>query len=405
MRARAARARASRRPQSTELSPAAAGTNEPSRATPGSGVFPGVRRIAVLRATALGDFIFALPALDALRAAYPAAEIVLLGRAWHRDLLTDRPGPVDRVIPLPEGAVGDEIVRLPPEEREAILDALRAESFDLAIQLHGGGRNSNPFVAALGAAHTVGSRTPDAPELERTVPYVYYQSEMDRGREIVALAGARTAPADPRLVVLPGDVTEAMTAGAPIGGAYAVLHPGASDPRRRWPRESFALLARRLGDRGLAVAITGTAEEAELTADVATALPPSVEVVDLAGRLSVRGLAGLLSQAAVVVSNDTGPLHLAHAVGARTVGIFWVGNLITAGPATRARHRPIVAWRLLCPVCGVDCTVGACEHRVSFVADIDVHEVVEAAGQLLDERGSVPAPTALVAGTEPDPAS
>src|SRR5439155_12340988 len=59
---------------------------------------PGVEKIAVLRANALGDFIFALPALDALRAAYPAAELVLLGAPWHARLLTGRPGPVDRAV-------------------------------------------------------------------------------------------------------------------------------------------------------------------------------------------------------------------------------------------------------------------------------------------------------------------
>lgn len=62
---------------------------------------PGVRRIAVLRANVLGDFIFALPALEALRAAYPQAEIVLLAKKWHATFLQGRPGPVDRVVAVP----------------------------------------------------------------------------------------------------------------------------------------------------------------------------------------------------------------------------------------------------------------------------------------------------------------
>ncbi|HWC26403.1 MAG TPA: hypothetical protein VG474_07465, partial [Solirubrobacteraceae bacterium] len=62
---------------------------------------PGVRRIAVLRANGLGDVVFTLPALDALRAAYPEAEITLLATELHRDLLSDRPAPVDRVVPVP----------------------------------------------------------------------------------------------------------------------------------------------------------------------------------------------------------------------------------------------------------------------------------------------------------------
>ena len=64
------------------------------------------------------------------------------------------------------------------------------EEFDLAVQLHGGGRFSNPFLLRLGARHTVGSRTEDAAPLERTIPYTYYQHEPLRGLEVVGLAGA-----------------------------------------------------------------------------------------------------------------------------------------------------------------------------------------------------------------------
>ncbi len=62
---------------------------------------PNIGKIAVLRASALGDFIFALPALEALRVAYPQAEIVLLAKKWHADFLANRPGPVDRVVVVP----------------------------------------------------------------------------------------------------------------------------------------------------------------------------------------------------------------------------------------------------------------------------------------------------------------
>src|SRR5581483_7143098 len=64
-------------------------------------VEPNIRKIAVLRANALGDLIFALPALDALRAAYPEADITWLGRDWHAEFFSGRPGPVGRVIVVP----------------------------------------------------------------------------------------------------------------------------------------------------------------------------------------------------------------------------------------------------------------------------------------------------------------
>ena len=350
----------------------------------------GFAKIAVLRANALGDLLFALPALEALRAAHPSAEIVLLGRAWQVDFLEHRPSPVDRVVVVPrrEGIWREPGAPEDPEELEAFFAEMREERFDLAVQLHGGGRHSNPFVRRLGAALTVGLRTPDAEPLDRWVPYVYYQSEVLRLLEVVALVGARPVALEPRLAVTPADVGEAEAFLADVGPLVA-LHPGATDPRRRWPVESFVAVGEALAEAGAQVVVTGSAEEADLVGDVVGRL--GVKAVNAASALSVGGLAGLLSRCSVLVSNDTGPLHLAAAVGTATVGIFWCGNLVTAGPPTRARHRPAIAWRLACPVCGVDCTKGSCDHGESFVADVPVEEVTASA---LDLLAAAPGPGA-----------
>lgn len=110
---------------------------------PGARV-PDVRKIAVVRANGLGDMLFGLPALEALRAAYPQAEIVLLARVWHHTLFTGRPGPIDRVIVIPPvGGVGEPEDLVPDEAAlEHFFQRMRAERFDLAIQMHGGGRHS-----------------------------------------------------------------------------------------------------------------------------------------------------------------------------------------------------------------------------------------------------------------------
>jgi ADP-heptose:LPS heptosyltransferase len=337
---------------------------------------PDVRRIAVLRASALGDFVFALPALSALRSAYPAAEIVLLARDWHRELLAARPSPVDRVIPLPRGFVGDDGEPLAAGERERLMEDLRGEAFDVAIQLHGGGRNSNAIVAGLGARVTAGTATPDARPLDRVVPYVYWQREATRWLEVVALVGARPTAFEPELAVTDRDRERSEAIVGPGAAPIVVLHPGATDRRRRWPPERFAAVARAVAADGRRVAVTGTADEADITRAVAESSGGAA--FDTCGRLDLPGLVGLLSRAEVVVSNDTGPLHLADAVGARTVGIFWVGNAINAAPPFRARHRPLLSWRLDCPVCGVNCITGRCEHDASFVDGVSVDQVLEA---------------------------
>jgi ADP-heptose:LPS heptosyltransferase len=349
---------------------------------------PSVRKIAVLRANALGDFIFALPALDALRSAYPAAEIVLLGAPWHARFLAGRPGPVDRVVVLPPDALSTG--RLD----DGFLAAMRAERFDLALQLHGGGRTSNAVVAALGARLTAGLRAPDAPPLSRWVRYVYHQPEVFRYLEVVGLVGAPPVTYRPCLAVTDDERKEAAALVPEQARPLVALHPGATDERRRWPAERFGAV----GDALATVAdvlVTGTGPERDVVDRVLAAMRrPARPLVDA---LSLGGLAALYARCAVVIANDTGPVHLAEAVGAATVGLYWVGNLINGAPVDRARHRPLVSWTIRCPECGQDCTrdlyparvgggVPGCGHSPSFVADIATVEVVEAARELLDQR-------------------
>src|ERR1051326_8502814 len=117
-------------------------------AAPAHRLLPGTRRIAALRANAIGDLLLALPALEAVKAAYPAAELVLLAQRWHRDFLHCRPGPVDRVVVLPpiRGVSTPDSAAAPDHPPPRFLYAMRAERFDIALQLHGGGVHSHPFL-------------------------------------------------------------------------------------------------------------------------------------------------------------------------------------------------------------------------------------------------------------------
>ncbi len=347
---------------------------------------PDVNKIAVLRANAIGDFVFSLPAFDALRAAYPSAEIVLLGRPWHVRFLRNRPGPIDRVIPVPRvRGVREDPENPEGEDSPRVVDdffrEMASEHFDLAIQMHGGGRNSNPFVRRLGARLTVGLSTPDAVHLDLDLPFYYYQSEIMRCLEIVSLVGARPVTVEPRLAVLAEDIAESERAIPPSARPLVAIHPGAGDGRRRWPPEKFARVADALAVRGAEIVVTGLGYEEALVSAVIEGMESPAR--NLCGVLTLGGLLGLLSRCALVVSNDSGPLHLAGSAGARTVGIYWCGNLITAGPMTRGRHRPVLSWRIICPVCGNNVTAQECEHHVSFVADIPVEAVLKQATDLL----------------------
>ncbi len=343
------------------------------------GHVPDVSKIAVLRANALGDFIFTLPALEALRAAYPQAEIVLLGKAWHKEFLAGRPSPIDRVVVVPRyGGVGEEPgIEEDTEELEHFFGAMEREHFDLALQMHGGGRYSNVFMHRLGARMTVGSQTPDALPLDRNLRYIYFQHEVIRYKEIVSLVGAHNDLIEPRIALIQADMDEAQRVVPEGHEPLVVLHPGASDVGRRWPTEKFAQVGDALAGAGAQVVVTGTLEERELVEAVVEKMEARAE--GLAGKLSLGGLAGLLARCHLVVSNDTGPRHLAAAVGAATVSIYWCINLVNSSPLTRAHHRPITSWRLNCPICGRNSLQDKCNHKVSYVADVEVANVVEQA--------------------------
>lgn len=350
---------------------------------PTSDRVPGVRKIAVVRANALGDLIFILPALEALRAGYPHAEIVLLGKKLHREFLRGRPGPVDRVeiVPPYPGVGLADGVEVDPEPVERFFAAMQAERFDLALQFQGGGGNSNPFTRRLGARVTAGLQAPGAPPLDRNVPYVYFQTEYIRYLEVAATVGAPPVPVTPHVVVTESDRSEAALVLRPMGAPIAVIHPGVGAVDRRWPEEKFAAVADALHGAGAEVYVTGIEGEREIVESVVA--HANAPVHNLAGQLSLGGLIGLLDRAAVVVANDTGPHHLAVALGTPTVGIYWCFNIINADPITRTLHRPLVSWQLECPLCGRSQVTDPCTHKVSYVADIPVEAVTEQALDLL----------------------
>lgn len=346
------------------------------------------RKIAVLRAVGLGDLVTAMPALEALRAAFPHAEIVLLGRPLYKELLAGRDSPVDRVevVPPMRGIADRDGEPVSAELRASFVQRMRDEVFDMALQLHGGGGNSNLLVRELGASFTAGMRAPDAPPLDAWIPYIYYQPEILRLLEVVSLVRAHPVTVRPRLALSEGDFAASRAVLPETGRPLAVLHPGSSDPRRRWPAHNFAEVGDALAEEGYDIAVVGECE-GRLGRQVAAAM--HAPAADLSDRCSPVALLGTIARAAIFVGNDSGPLHLANAVRTPAVGVYWCGNLINAEPGTRTSNRPVIGWRVDCPVCGADCTRETCEHDASFVADVRVEDVLGAALDLLGIRPRV----------------
>ncbi|MCC2972702.1 glycosyltransferase family 9 protein [Massilia sp. IC2-476] len=337
----------------------------------------GVRKIAVLRPNAVGDFVFAVPALHALRHAYPEAELVYLGKAWHADFLAGRPGPVDRVVVMPPVPGVGTPPDGPADEGavERFTARMRDEGFDILAQMYGGGSHSNPFARRLGARLTIGARADGAAPLDRWVPHVEPANRRLALLEIAALVGGTLPWLPCELELTPADRTAAAQLLPPDSGRPLVLlQPGSSDPRRCWAPERFATVGDALAAEGMLVAVNGTDGEAALVRQVAACMRhPCVE---LTGRLGLGGLCGLIERAALVVSNDTGPLHLALAIGTRAVGIFWHTNLVDGAPLRPGLLRAAVSAQVRCRTCGLDNRAVRCQHQPSFVDEICVDEVL-----------------------------
>jgi len=344
-----------------------------------------VRRIAVLRANGIGDYVVAEPALAAVRAAYPDAEITLLGATHHVALLEGRPSPVDRVVtvPLVPG------VRVGPdpdataEEVEAWCASQRAYGYDLAVQMHGGGRNSNRLLLRLGARVTAGAATPDAPRPDRWVPYTSYQHDTIRWLEVAAAAGATATRIEPRFAVTDDDLKSSHDVVPESDAPLVVVHPGATDARRCYPEERLGAVAQDLADRGARVVVAGGAGEADRVERVAAGMRTAPETA--VGTLDLPGLIGLLSRARLMIGNDSGPRHLAGALGTPTVAVFTYANLADVAPLTRVWHRVLVSWHGGCAVCGRRVLDGWCGHGASATGDVDVEEVRAAAVDLWDQ--------------------
>lgn len=350
-----------------------------------------VKKICVLRANALGDFIFIIPALKAIKETYPKAQLILLGTPWHKYFLEEHKGIVDRVIvvPVSQGVRKDPKIKENKKELEKFFKQMKKERFDIAVQLHGGGEYSNVFMSKLGANLTVGLKTKNASALDINLPYIYYQKEVNRYLEVVSLIGARTSKIEPEIRVTQKDLKEAAEVLQKVKKPFVVIHPGASEITRRWPAFKFGQIADFVVNLGFDVVVTGSKQEKEIINEVLKNVKS--KIFNICGKTTLGGLAGVLFRSSLVIANDTGPLHLAESVGAKTVGLYWCGNLINSAPQTRQKHRPVISWVIDCPRCGQNCSKifpfgplsPTCNHKFSFLGGITIADVKEAVCDLL----------------------
>jgi lipopolysaccharide heptosyltransferase II len=347
------------------------------------------RCVLTVRLDNMGDVLMTTPALHALKRSAEGRRITLLASPAGAAVAPLLGEVVDDVIAYDAPWVKN-AAKADAERDLALVRQLAARQFDAAVVFTV--YSQNPLPAAL-ACHLAG--IPLRLAHCRENPYAlltdwvrdpepgdFVRHEAERQLALVAAIGARTDDRRMRFEV-PSAARERIRAllasiRRDERRPLVVVHPGASAPSRRYPAERFGEVVRSLVEtHECAVVVTGTREERELAAAVADAGHSGSDVTNLAGELDLGELGALLARADVLVSNNTGPVHIAAAVGTPVVDLYALTN---------PQHTP---WQVPHRVLYRDvacryCYKSVCPHGDTLcLAAVDPGEVVQAVRELV----------------------
>jgi lipopolysaccharide heptosyltransferase II len=340
------------------------------------------RRICVIKPSALGDVVQALPILPALRARFPLARISWVINRSLGSLLEGHPDL-------------DEIVAF--ERRGSLVDwgrllaRLRRSRSDLVFDLQGLLRTA-VMAWASGAPLRVGLETAregsqhachfSIPGTSRGV------AAHARYRRVAESLGVAVRSTGSRLAIGAGDVHWARRHLAALKGPVLAVQPGARWPTKRWPPEKFAAVAAKAAARyAIAPVLLGAPDEAPLALQVEQAMrriAPGLRMLNLAGQTTLKQLAALLQQSSVLLTNDSGPMHLAAELGTSVVAVFTCTSPVRSGPPG-ALHELVAtgvpcaaSYRKRCPHHG--------SHHLACLDELDVERVWGALDRLMQRR-------------------
>ena len=304
------------------------------------------QKIAILRAIKLGDLLCAIPAIRALRIAFPEAHIALISLPWAEEFVACYPQYFDEFISFP-GWPGLPEQPLQPARTVAFLQQMQDRKWDVVLQLQGNGTLVNAMLSLFGAKALAGYYMPEQ-RSERWVAdtglmqaYPIDCHEIYRHVGLMVFLGIPSQGYDLEFGLTNMDKQDGrrrMDEMKAKSGQYICLHAGGISGRR-WPETYFAQVADVLAERGYMIVMTGTAGEQPIIDAVRAAMKhPSMSI---AGQTSLRQLGAVLQTAALLISNDTGVAHLGVACQTPSVVIFTSADPAEWGPLNRSRHRVV----------------------------------------------------------------
>jgi heptosyltransferase I len=366
------------------------------------------RRILLIKLSAVGDVIHTIPVLNKLRLRYPFARIDWLLRPEIAELVRHHPA-VSNVLllarqdwPTPASSFWDAVGNL-----GGLVRQMRAARYELTIDMQG------QFRTAL---LTLASRAPVRIGFDRPRPEVWRASSrklpaqayrhgwkgaregswlaythpiristldahaVDRYLRVGAMLGCDDGPADFSFVVPAAAIASACEllarhgiADAARRSALVVLAPGTLWETKHWRSQEFARVARYFLARGRPVALIGSRRDHPACAAIATTAPGCV---DLSGQTTLTQLAAVIQTAAVCITNDSGPMHLAVALDRPVVSVFGPSDALWIGPYRRPNA--VVSANLPCAPCYLR-TLDRCPHDHACMRSVSATAVIERA--------------------------
>jgi lipopolysaccharide heptosyltransferase II len=351
----------------------------------------------------MGDVVFSIPALEGLARTFPQARVDVLVLPYTAPLLRTVPV-VGKVHELDVNAYRRWRGWPSVSALLASIGKLRSERYDLAVGLSG--RMGGVFAVLCGARWRLGYGPEtysgcyqlgvDDCRYRRPVHEVDYCLDLlgvlgiDSGQPVQTASDASSAlPAGAARPSLPREGWPPLAVDLEPSSPYVVLVPGASNGRaKRWPTLSWGGLGDRLSrELGLRIVLCGGQDEGPLGREIARAMREPVQ--DLIGWTSVPKLAGVLLHASLVVAGDTGPLHLAAALGTPVVGIFGPTDPVNTGPL--GEYTAALRLGLPCSPCYDLRSPAECklpDKSVICMVQLPVNRVFDAARDLLTRTSS-----------------
>ena len=283
---------------------------------------PEIRRILVVSTTALGDTLWATPALSNLRKRYPDAHIAVLTTSTGKQVFKSNPD-INELHLLKEPLL---------PRFYSLWNKLSKGSYDIAFIFHASQRLALPLCALSGIPRIVGTKglNKGLDDLLTDPIDAIVEHEIERRLRLVSHIGAAKKIQTLSYFVESSEREEAKKFIGTSKKIKIAMHPGSKEPFRRWPAEHFAKVGKALQEEfDCEIFLTGDRKELPLLNEIKELLP-SVRLAN--SQSSIRHLGAFLEQMDLLISNDTGPLHLACALNRPIVGIYVSTDPRLCGP-------------------------------------------------------------------------